>query len=201
MTHEAGIDDTLHPMAAVTNDGWTPANEPAEVLTHLSAIAHDLERLGCIISATHARYDKKLLFKYFIGEFVSFMDNIDDLLKIINSLPIQRHGEILPRPGVLATDLARTRELAKLFHRERTAAEVELRRIRNQIGAHREQIGWTETAALWANIEKPILQRVHDAARELFAFLTQLPVYQWFRVQPDGTMNFMSPIPPGLFDD
>lgn len=192
---------TPHPLQAATNDGWTPGNDAASALTHLAAISHDLERLGLIISATKERYDKKLLFKYFIVEFVSFMENVDLLLKIINSLPIQSYGEALPTPGILPTDLAHTRELAKVFHRERNAAEARLREIRDQLAAHRDsRLGWTETANLWANVEPPVMHRVHDAARELFAVLIRLPIYQWFRVQPDGTMNFMSPIPSGLFD-
>jgi hypothetical protein len=110
---------TSHPLAAVMNDGWTPGNEAAEALANLAAVGHDLACLGDIVSKTIDRYNKKLVFKQFIVEFLSFMDNLERLLAIVNRLPIHERGELLPTPGILEEDLAEVRTVAKTYHRER----------------------------------------------------------------------------------
>lgn len=192
---------TSHPLAAVMNDGWTPANEAAKALANLAAVGHDLSRLGNIVRNTNDIYDKRLIFKQFVVEFVSFMDNLECLLALVNQLPIHQPGEFLPRPGILQEDLTAVRAVAKVYHRERARTESKVRHIRNKVGAHREQIDWVEMAETWSNVQPAVLQGVYEAAFALYTALSDLPIYQYFRACADGTYNFSTPFPRRLFDE
>jgi hypothetical protein len=179
---------------------WMPANDAARLLVHASAIGEDLGRLLKLMAEQRDPYDRKLLFKFVVVEFISFMENFDRLKAVAVRAPVADGS----RPVDLGTTIEeneRLRELLRSYHKEREQVMARLAAIRNRIAAHRSEIEWHDMADLWRSLSIDLIRPVYAAAREAFHFIRDLGIYEWFRKTPNESFQFNRPLPLFLFVD
>ncbi len=191
--------NAFHPLLSERREGSHPANEAAGAYLRAEIVSEDLARLWRLVKATTDRYDRRLLFKFFVVEFLSFLDRFDQLLNIANQAPVV--GDVAGDLPISEENRKALCQASKLYHREKNKSEKSLREIRNHIGAHRGSITWEEMKRLWDSVNPTTVKPLYDAAMSAFGITACLPIYEWVRINADSSFNYAMPLPPGLFEN
>ena len=169
--------ELFHPL----RDGqhrWMPANEAADLLVRTSAVADDVSRMIQMTASQRDPYNRKLLFKHFVTEFVAFMEKFDSLQATVMRARVQDNrtddgGELM----LSSSEAKELKRLLKRYHREKDAVMARLAVIRNKIGAHRDDLQWEDMRELWDQLSIQLIAPVYEAARVVFEAVQELPLY------------------------
>lgn len=171
------------------DDHFLPANTEAKKIIHLSHITQDIHVLLSIIGKLKKPYERKLLEKYMIIEWISLDEHLLSLAKLI----------LGNRTEFSATD-DEINEVRKLYNNYKQARKPHydlMKRIRDKLGAHREQLQVSDVSSLWGAVTSENLIDVLNSAAHFFNFVKDLNIYRWFKVQEtaEGEMiAFVQPL-------
>jgi hypothetical protein len=191
--------EMFHPL----RDGehrWMPANEAADLLVRVSAVADDVSRMIQMTALQRDPYDSRLLFKHFITEFVNFMDKFDRLQAMAMRARVEKNRTDDGVELMLSSaETSEVKAVLKQYHHEKELVMARLAVIRNKIGAHRDDLQWWDMRELWDQLSIQLIAPLYEAARVAFEAVRKLPLYEWVRTTSGDTVRFMRPLPRHLF--
>lgn len=171
------------------DDHFIPANIEAKTIIHLSHITRDIHVLFSIVSKLRQPYERKLLEKYIIIERISLDEHLLKLAKLI----------LGNKTEFSATD-DEIDEVRKLYNNYKQARKPHyelMKKIRDKLGAHRENLHVSDVGSLWGAINSENLIDALNCAAHLFNFVKDLNIYRWSKVQEtsEGEMiAFVQPL-------
>lgn len=171
------------------NDHFIPANTEAKILIHFSHITRDIHVILGVVSKLRKPYERKLLEKYIILEWISLDEHLSKLAQLI----------INNKTEFPATDneISELKKLYEKYKQERKPHYELMKKIRNKLCAHRERVHVSEVSSLWRAIDSENLIDVLNSAAHFFNFVKDLNIYRWFKVQEtaEGEMiAFVQPL-------
>jgi hypothetical protein len=193
---------TFHPVHVRDESAWFPGNEASSLLIQLSYIWEDIGCLSKLHKIAGDAYSKKLMLKYVLVELRSFLKLFDRLQSIVMKTPIfdpkEKHGY----REITKEEREKARILFDEYSTAKSSVEIKIISIRNNIGAHRENLDWQEVMKLWDILDPSLIKDLLRVIPEFFAYIKELDVYDWNRSTGDGGIEIMGPhIRPEYFMD
>ncbi len=189
------IDDrqipTFHPIHQRDSGAWYPSNEAASFLVHIGHIWDDILVLNRLRRERNDEAEKRLLFKYIIIELRSLFQPLERLQTIVMKAPERKKGELPTARSVTPEEKEQAKTLFKAYHAAKKRIELDVRNIRNNIGAHRDLRPWHEIISLWESLEPSRFLELLNTIPPIYNFVKELDLYDWVRTTEEGHMQIL----------
>lgn len=183
----------FHPVREQRQEAWWPANEAATRIVHVAHIYEDIEKLGAIRSHVTADSEKQLLLKYVVIELLSLVEHFDRLRDVVMKATVLEQPKREDWFGLTPEERSEARRLFSLYEVAKEQVLVDLRQIRNRIGAHRELKSWSDNLRLWNDLGSVQVAPLLSAVRDAFEHVRKLDLFSWSRVLDDGAIHITGP--------
>ena len=170
---------------------WFPANEAASLVIQLDYIWDDISYLEQIYKKTSDDYEKKLMIKYITVEIRSYVQLLDKLQAIVMKAPVFNPSK---KQGYRELTHDERSEAIKLFGSYSDAKKLtseKIRKIRNNIGAHRSNINWEEVMSFWDELKPDVVNPLLRTMPKVFNYIKDLDLYEWTRITEKGNKSII----------
>lgn len=183
---------TFHPVHVRDETAWFPGNEASSLLIQLSHIWEDIGCLSKLHRSASDAYSKKLILKFVLVELRSFLRLFDRLQSIVMKTPIfdpkEKHGY----REITKEEWEQARILFDKYSTAKSSVERKIISIRNNIGAHRENLDWQEVMKLWDILDPSLIKDLLKVIPDVFAYVKELDIFDWNRSTGDGGIEIMT---------
>ena len=192
---------TFHPIHNRDKTTWFPANEAASLVIQLSHIWDDISYLDEIYKKTSDDYKKKLMIKYIIIEIRSYVQLFDKLQSIVMKASVFNPSERKGSRELTLDEKEEAVRLLKSYSEAKKKTSEKIRKIRNNIGAHRSNIDWQEVMGFWDELTPDIVNPLLNTMPKAFNYIKDLDLYEWSRVTEKGNISIIGAfLRPEYFD-
>lgn len=191
LLHAFPREATFHPINERSEHAWFPGNEACSLMLQCRYIWDDIEAVGRLRNSTKEDYSRKLLLKYLIIELRSLIEVIDRLRTHVMKAPTFDPARESLWRGLTIAEHQRARELFKEYSSAKLAVENDVISIRDNIGAHRGNVNWSQVASFWDKVSVETVKPLLDAIPRIFEFVKELNIYEWNRYHLDGAIEII----------
>jgi hypothetical protein len=177
---------TFHPVKERNGDAWFPGNEAASLVIQIRHIWEDISELHNIYKIQNDEYVKKLLLKYVVVELRSLIEVFDRLQAIVMRAEIFDPNEKQGWRELTQEEYDEAKSLLKEYSNAKKVTLQNIINIRNEVGAHRGNIDWTQVMEFWDKITTETIRPLVDIFPSVFDYIKSLDLFDWNRVSKDG---------------
>jgi hypothetical protein len=153
------------------DDYYHPGNEAATQLVQVGLIYRDIAKLFEMLNRLDDEYERKLLSKFVVVEWLSLDEHVNKLVGVILS------GRTRYSPTREESEEVKRRYGE--YTRSRKPHERALRETRNQVAAHRDPLSLEAIALIWDSLDAGHVLAIVRTVPALFECLKGLNVYCW----------------------
>lgn len=170
---------------------WFPGNEAASLTIQCKHIWEDISALAAMHRESQDRYRSKLLLKYLFVEMRSLLEVFDRLQALVMKATVFDPDKERAWRGITVDERQRANLLYKQYSNAKASAERMILDVRNNIGAHRGNINWSEVMAFWDAVSIDALTPLIEVIPKVFDHIKDLNIYEWNRLPREGVVEIL----------
>ncbi|GAA6169404.1 hypothetical protein [Sessilibacter corallicola] len=182
---------TFHPVKDRSGQAWFPGNEAASLVVQLRHIWEDISEIHKIYEKQTDEYVRKLLLKYVVIELRSLVEVFDRLQAIVMKTSIFDPNERQGWREITQEEHDQAKSLLKEYSKAKSSSIKSIIGIRNEVGAHRGNLDWTEVMKFWDKIEPDTVNPLIDVFPRVFDYIKSLDLYEWNKTLENGVHCFI----------
>ena len=155
------------------DDFYHPGNEPAVCLIHIQYIYADISKLFEMLAHFQDKYERRLLSKYIVIEWIS----LDRFVQRLANLIIKGCLDFPATPE----EIKAVKALYKDYRAVPKQRLYELKIIRDKMGAHRDPLKLIEIAKIWDSIDVQSILIVLKPIPPFFNYVKGLNIFTWVK--------------------
>lgn len=181
----------FHPVHQRSERAWFPGNEAASLVVQCKHIWEDISALAAMHREIQDRYRSKLLLKCLFVELRSLLEVFDRLQALVMKAIVFDPAKERPWRGIMIDERQRANLLYKQYSSAKASTERMILDVRNNIGAHRGNINWSEVMAFWDAVTIDALAPLLEVIPKVFEHVKDLNIYEWNRLPKEGVVEIL----------
>lgn len=184
--------ETYHPVKERSGGAWFPGNEAASLVIQVRHIWDDISELKALHVSTKSNYTKTLILKYVVIELRSLIEVFDRLQGLVFDTPVFDPYEKQGWREITQEEQDKAKKLFKQYSKAKSVASKSIIDVRNQIGAHRGNLDWQQVMFFWDSISPELVNPLIKTIGLTFDYIKSLDLFEWNRVNEDGSIEIVS---------